>query len=519
MTTVHAEPELMQSVDAGARRRPIVAFMLVGVCVLLVLGIFAPTVASMAAVWARSETFKHCFLVLPASLWMMWLGRAELAKSAPRPFWPGLLGVAGACFAWLVGELASAAVLTHLSVIAVAIASVVTVFGLRWARVLAFPLAFLFFAAPFGEGFIPKLIDWTANFTVAALQVSGVPVFREGNNLTIPNGRWSVVEACSGVRYLIASLMTGSLYAWLMYRSAGRRAAFIAASIAVPIVANWVRAYMIVMLGYLSDNTIATGVDHLVYGWVFFGALMTAMFWIGARWREDHTPLNRAHETAGVPWSAGRIVPVALCVAAVVIFTPLTDAALQSSSDTRPVRLIPAEPAGGWIEQSNAAGDWSPRLTNPRALSTQRLSDGQRSVTVHVGFYRDQRNGSELVSIANHLVSEDSLWSVVSRGSEVAAVAGQNVAVHEAVLRRGVEYRRVWHWYWLHGHRVTASDTRAKLTLALDRVRQRSDSSAWIAASTAHDPDHPESSQAALRDFLGAMGPQLDSALQATALR
>ena len=39
----------------------------------------------------------------------------------------------------------------------------------------------------------------------------------------------------------------------------------------LPVLANWVRAYIIVMLGHLSGNTIATGVDHLVYGWVFFG--------------------------------------------------------------------------------------------------------------------------------------------------------------------------------------------------------------------------------------------------------
>ena len=83
-----------------------------------------------------------------------------------------------------------------------------------------------------------------------------------------------MVEACSGLRYLIASLMIGVLYAAISYRSAWRRAAFIAASILVPLLANWLRAYMIVMLGHLSNNTIAVGVDHLIYGWLFFGIVM-----------------------------------------------------------------------------------------------------------------------------------------------------------------------------------------------------------------------------------------------------
>ena len=137
----------------------------------------------------------------------------------------------------------------------------------------------------------------TADFTVAALRASGIPVYREGLQFVIPSGSWSVVEACSGIRYLMASFMVGSLFAYLNYRSWRRRLAFVAVSLVVPIVANWLRAYMIVMLGHLSGNTLAVGVDHLIYGWVFFGIVIMAMFMVGARWSEpDAQPqIGRAH--------------------------------------------------------------------------------------------------------------------------------------------------------------------------------------------------------------------------------
>ena len=124
---------------------------------------------------------------------------------------------------------------------------------------------------PFGEFLLPVLMEYTANFTVTALRLSGIPVYREGLQFVIPSGSWSVVEACSGVRYLIASFMIGTLFAYLNYRSTRRRLVFMGVSIVVPILANWLRAYMIVMLGHLSGNTIAVGVDHLIYGWLFFG--------------------------------------------------------------------------------------------------------------------------------------------------------------------------------------------------------------------------------------------------------
>jgi exosortase len=127
---------------------------------------------------------------------------------------------------------------------------------------------------PVGEALIPYLIDYTAAFTVAALRVSGVPVLQEGNLLTLPNSQWSVVEACSGLRYLIACVTIGLLFAYLTYRSWTRRVLFIALSVAVPIAANWIRAYLIVFIGYTSDMQLAVGVDHLIYGWIFYALVM-----------------------------------------------------------------------------------------------------------------------------------------------------------------------------------------------------------------------------------------------------
>src|SRR5438552_85220 len=112
-----------------------------------------------------------------------------------------------------------------------------------------------------GEALIPPLMEWTADFTVAALQLSGIPVFREGLFFTIPSGNWSVVEGCSGVRYLIASFTVGVLFAYLSYRRAWKRLLFAAMSIIVPIIANGMRAYLIVMIAHLSNNQLAHGVD------------------------------------------------------------------------------------------------------------------------------------------------------------------------------------------------------------------------------------------------------------------
>src|SRR5215472_6142797 len=275
--------------DVRAPRRGVEhnALFVAGLAVLLIVLLYWRTAASMVAIWWRSETFAHGFVVIPICLWLAWRRREELGTVEMKPWWQGLAGILVAGGLWLVASAADALSAKQFAFVLMIEAAIVTVIGLRAARVLVFPLAFLFFAVPIGEVLVPTLIQWTADFTVAALRASGIPVYREANHFVIPSGTWSVVETCAGLRYLIASLMVGTLYAALAYRGALRRAAFIAASILVPIVANWLRAYLIVMLAHLSNNKIAVGVDHLIYGWIFFGLVMLLLFWVGSFWQES----------------------------------------------------------------------------------------------------------------------------------------------------------------------------------------------------------------------------------------
>ena len=115
------------------------------------------------------------------------------------------------------------------------------ILGHEMGRLLAFPLGFLFFAVPMGEALIPPMMEFTATSTVWMIQQTGIPVFREGLYFTLPSGNWSVVEACSGVRYIIASVTLGVLYAYMTYRSFWRRGLFVLASIIMPIFANSAR--------------------------------------------------------------------------------------------------------------------------------------------------------------------------------------------------------------------------------------------------------------------------------------
>lgn len=277
----------------------------------LVAGLW-PTVSSMVMIWWQSGTFNHAFAVPVIVAWLVWRSRADWQGLSPRVEWRWLLPAALLGMVLAVSEAALVNAPAHTAWVALWLTGVPLLLGSAVLRAWRFPVAYAFFMVPLGEFLLPQMMEWTADFTVAAVRASGVPVYREGLDFVIPSGHWSVVEACSGIRYLVASVCIGVLYAHLTYQSARKRWIFIAASVAVPLVANWLRAYLIVMLGHFSDNRLAAGVDHLIYGWVFFGLVIGALFWMGGRWADlpSASASMPGPEPTSVPKAGGSGTPL-----------------------------------------------------------------------------------------------------------------------------------------------------------------------------------------------------------------
>ena len=487
------------------------------------------TAAGMVGIWIRSETFMHAFLVPPISAWLLWRERDRLAPIAPQPNAWMLLPMAGVALLWLLGELAAVNAATQLAFVAMVVLSVPAVLGTRFARAAIFPLAFLFFCVPLGEFLLPWLMQMTADFTIAALRLSGVPVFREGLLFVIPSGQWSVVEACSGVRYLIASFMVGTLYAYLMYRSNRRRMIFMGISLVMPLLANWVRAYLIVMLGHLSNNRIATGVDHLIYGWLFFGVVIFLLFAVGLRWSEPVVPrvASPAPASATVSQSRGRMHATFAVAAALILLAAVPPWIMRElglhESTAAPQFTAPATLASGWSAGvGEPGGEWKPRLDNPSALvDAVYRKEGLPPVGLYVAYYR-QQDGLRKLSDANALLaqSEDKRWSRVHAGQQQLAVGAQIIALRTAQLLRrdelgadGNSSVSAWQVYWVGG-RFTSSDAVAKAYVAVDRLLGRGDDSAelivYVSGAT------PEAADRALQSFVQDNLELLDAQLTQT---
>lgn len=483
--------------------------------VVLLLLLYFGTTASTIAIWSRSETFAHGYLIFPISAYLLWRQRRALAQLPPAVDWRGLMLLAGLGLVWLAADLARVLVVQQLALVAMIAALVITLLGRRIAWAMAFPLAFLFLAVPMGEALMQPLMRFTADFAVRALQLTGIPVLREGTFFSIPSGEWSVVEACSGLRYLMASFTVGALYAYLTYRHLGRRLLFMLAAVVVPIIANGLRAYMIVMIAHLSGMKLALGVDHYIYGWVFFGLVMFLMFWVGAFWREEEAEGKPAAAMELPSRPSSRHSQAALLALVVAALWPAYAAYVEAGAPKgNAIQLAAPEPAHGW-QPAAAFTTWQPDYKGTDARLVRTYRKGEATVSVMLAYYRYQRQGAELINSQNVMIQQEHpIWSNVGESVRQVELANNKAEVVETRLRSASLRLLIWQWNWLNGS-TTVNPYWAKLYEARSRLLGRWDDAAAIIVYTPQ-LDRPEAA-AVLQGFLRDMLPSLLATLEKAA--
>ncbi len=476
-----------------------------------VLGIYHETIESIVAIWNRSDTYAHGYLIAPFSIYMIWKKRAQLVAVSYLPDYTSLPVLVGLGFGWLAASAANVLVVEQYALVAMIPVIVWATLGRAAFITVIFPLAYLLFAVPFGEALIPSLVNFTADFTVTALQATGIPVYREGSYFSIPSGNWSVVEACSGVRYLIASVTLGTLYAYLTYRSVSRRLIFIIFSILVPIIANGMRAYLIVMIGHLSGMTLAVGVDHLVYGWIFFGLVMLLLFWLGSFWREDH--IDEVVSAESVPTNLkSSAVPVksmlgmAGSVVAIALIWPVYLDYLNKETD---VRAVPetrvTDPSGKWEADPTRLTDWVPDYTGFSQQFIGHFYQKNRRISLYITYYRGQKQGNGLISSGNVLATDRSGWRNVDGERQNLSLGSAEFTVNQNQLYGPKDKLLIWRWFWLIEHE-TADPYLAKAILAMNRILGKGEDGAEIIVAASYDRD-PEEAASVLHEFMADMKP------------
>ncbi len=508
----------------GALRRPFAGWtlapawalplrLLVGVWLALAASTWADW-AAMADQWWNSSTFSHILLIPPILAWLVHQRAGELARVPPQHWWPGLVPFAGAVLLWVLGAFSGLTLARELGAVAMLIASALALLGPRAGAGLAFPLGYMLFLVPFGEELVAPMQMVTAKLTIGLVHLAGMTARIDGVFIDTPAGLFQVAEACSGIKFLVAMMAFGALAANLCFKSWWRRALFMLLCIAVPVLANGLRAWGTIYIAQYVGAERATGIDHIFYGWVFFGlviALTMAIAWkFFDRPRDDAMidpdAINRsprlaawARHTASWPRTLGGIAGIALAGQAWAL-------AADSLSAPMPRHIALPEVPGWHRTDFRPQAAWEPRASGADHRLLGRYADGRgHEVDVFLALYASQSEGKEAGGFGEGALIADSGWAWQSSGPSAQDAKSDRLLGPGRVERLAQTYYRT-------GSLVTGSNARLKLANIADRLLLRARPTATLILSAEERPGQPAAAASldAFRRSTGAPGAWMD---------
>ncbi len=412
--------------------------------------------------WVSNTTYNHGFAIPLIAAFFAWQRREEALKTQAHIWWPALTVVGGLSVVWAVSMLINVQVVAQVASVLMISAIVLTMAGIRQAFLFGLPLLYLVFMVPFGQGIVPLLMEWTADFTVLALHVTGIPVMRDGLYFSTSTGNFEVAEACSGVRYLLASVAAGVAFAFLTYNGWKKRTLFILAAITVPIVANGLRAFGIVVIAHYSDMKLATGIDHFIYGWFFFGVIIFLLFLVGARFADRESDTALARQTVTETTTTDKQATLAMGAAATLFVILLGPALVGYRTHTapEPAPAIPAARSLGdaWSGPSISKSPWQLAYKGADTVVVASYGHDDHRIEIRIAAYGGQEQGAELVNAVNRLAGDG--WRTSNQGTVETGSDSIPRARVVRIAQGSLEYV-VWYWYQ-QGTETTTSDYEAK---------------------------------------------------------
>lgn len=408
--------------------------------------------------------YGHGYLVLAISAYLIFYNRHRLAVLQPRPTFKAIPAVIAASLFWGLASLLDIAVLQAAGLLLLLLSVVWAVVGSQVMRVLLFPILYIGFAIPIWFPLSPLLQQLTADSVFWVIRVLDVPAYRLDYTIVLPSGRLSIAEACSGLRYLLAALTLGTLYAYLNYSRLSSRLLVVLVFAVTAVLSNLIRVFIVVYLGYSTDMQHPLVDDHLNLGWYVFAALVIILFIVEALIHKRHHPnydeavaphqiAEDVRETSqGKHDTALSFVPVVMVLAVLIITTPLLLGQMHGLSQTVGIsaEVSPPEEAGSWMMQASADDGWQLAFHGAHVFRYDFQNPDKQVIHLSIGLYTAQAQGNELVNELNR-ISDNQRWRLIYRSARRYNTGHQQVFEQLLENRDGVQ-RLVWYWYRVARH-------------------------------------------------------------------
>lgn len=238
-----------------------------------------------ASLWLRlnTEDFSYCLLAPFLAGYFVWKDRDRLAENLGGKVWQGYAAIVCAALLYFMGAMGSLETLSYVSLWLSLVGIALVLCGWRSMRTLAFPALILLFIVP-PPAFIERSLSFNLRLASSAaatelLNLLSVPVFREGNIIDLGQIRLQVVDACSGLRYFLPTVLLSLVAGKMFNTSFFSRLILLLSSAPISLGLNTLRLAVTGILVRYVSPTMADGFFHDFQGWAIY--LCTVVLLVG----------------------------------------------------------------------------------------------------------------------------------------------------------------------------------------------------------------------------------------------
>ncbi len=244
--------------------------ILLGLVACLFLWSYWPTLVSLVQEWYRVPDYSHGFLVIPISIYFLWISRDHFIGSPKVISWAGVSLIVVAIAVRLVGSIYYLEALQGWS-IPIWITGVIWMFFGWQAFLWSLPgVAFLVFMVPLPYSIenmlgVP-LQNISTKISLFVLQCLGQPAIAEGTTISLGANTLEVARACSGLRIFFGITALAYAFILLFQRPIWTKLMLVLAILPITLVSNSMRIVSIGLFMQLGMDETARHLSHDLAG-------------------------------------------------------------------------------------------------------------------------------------------------------------------------------------------------------------------------------------------------------------
>ncbi|MDN3638512.1 exosortase [Simiduia curdlanivorans] len=272
--------------------------------ILVTVALCYPTLKSLGSHWTKwDQALSHALPTLAMLAHFLWRlsFKAETPNNNikhPTPWLPLLaLGCSSLC--WFLFQINRIELLSAIFWLALIGFYIAACFSWKSFKQLAPTLALLLFVIPIWPQLTNTLVSLSGFVVSKLISALQIPAFIENNTIQIPSGLIVIADGCSGLRYLVIAVLLAYIIGLLNRSSLKQNTWLILCSIALALFANWVRIFILILIGYHTEMQSNLMHDHELFGWAVFGAFMLPALYFAPM--VQHTKPHVIHMEMGSP--------------------------------------------------------------------------------------------------------------------------------------------------------------------------------------------------------------------------